>query len=164
MPIRHPFGGKPLDWQPTEDWLDVRFCDISGVVHSPAAATLVCLQIVRQCIRHRVGSFMGRKFSSCLPCLADEVCPRSLLPLRKRKNGEAVRLAGVVRGAQGLVVLAPGLVPEAGNPAASFRSAAVAERATFGNHRPIGLAPDSQARSRRPSIDLAIANCASHAC
>jgi hypothetical protein len=105
---------------------------------------------------------MECQVAGSLAGLPREESPSMFLRVRKRIDGKAVGLAGIVGGAKRLVVLAPGISTESGNPGSSFGAAPISDCAAFGDYRPVRLPSRQQACARGSGVKLGIAHGACH--
>jgi len=94
--------------------------------------------------------------------LDPEPVARFALGLWKAEDRKPIWIAGIIGRAESSVVLFSGLVPEAGNPRATLRAAAIAERTPFRDHRPVGFRTKGQLRAGGSGVDLRVADGASH--
>src|SRR5713101_6704741 len=128
-----------------------------------AATPLIGPEIVADGIADGVGAIMGCGIAGRLTRLAGEEGTGLLLSLHERQDGQAVRVACIVGGADRLIVPPSRFVAKLADPSAAVSAAAVAERATFRNDCPIGLASGGELGAGGPGVELRIADCAGHA-
>src|SRR5262249_49733 len=127
-----------------------------------AALTKIVRPVIGKRIRDRVGAIHRRKIAGLLPRLLGEPCSRPLFGLCKADHGAAIRVAGTGGRTLPLIMLAPSVVADPGNPSPAFGPLTVPKRASLRQHSPVRLATDWQSRASRSRVDLRVPDGAGH--
>src|ERR1019366_8913157 len=135
-----PFLQSPLsefgDRQLAQGRQDIGPCRALNSTAGLTAAPQVLGQISGEGVCNRERTVGRNKVTSNFPRLAGKDIASLSLRLRERKCSEVVRVTGIIRGAQGFIVLTAHIVAKPRNPLAAFGSTAISQSAAF----PLGSA------------------------
>src|SRR6266567_2405269 len=162
MPSDDPHLCQPVEWHGAEFRDNPGRCGPIKAINRLATAALVIGAIISQCVGDGVGTVVRHETDGCFARLALEPRARPLLRMCEAVNAETVRIARIISGAKRFKMAFAVRIAELGNPGPALRAAAIAERASGRQNRPIRLAAFGELHPSGPGVDLPIAYGAGH--